>query len=96
MWYVGNIPIVPRNYALVVNSFLWTAITFIFICMRLFTRAAIVKNLWWDDWLMTAAMVSFAFLGDLVILKGIGRLILMLTLHPMVLLNSISCYRHIA
>ena len=69
MWYVCDVPIVPRNNALVVNSFLWTALAFIFICMRLFTRAVIVKRLGWDDWLMTAAMVSFAFSRDLVILE---------------------------
>lgn len=59
MWHIGDIEIVPRNYALVVNGYLWTSLAFMFVVMRLYTRAIIVKRLGWDDWLMTAAMVSF-------------------------------------
>ena len=58
MWHIAGMPIVERNYALVVNAFLWTILALIFIGMRLFTRACIVKKVGMDDYLMVAAMVS--------------------------------------
>jgi hypothetical protein len=58
MWYIAGMKIVPRNYALVVNSFFWTILALIFIIIRLFTRGCIVKKIGLDDWLMAAAMVS--------------------------------------
>jgi hypothetical protein len=62
MWYVAGMPIVERNYALVVNTFLWTILALIFISMRLFTRAFIVKKVGIDDYLMIATMVSYTSL----------------------------------
>ncbi|KAF4634265.1 hypothetical protein G7Y89_g3845 [Cudoniella acicularis] len=97
MWYIGAIPIVPRNYALVVNMFLWTALALIAIIMRIFTRAVIVKRLGWDDWLMSGAMVfSLAFLGTVIlqIKYGLGQPVNLATLQPFLasLFSTVPCY----
>jgi hypothetical protein len=62
MLSVAGVPIVPQNYALIVNLFLFTALALVFMIMRIYTRAVIVKYLGWDDWLMAGAMVSFCLL----------------------------------
>jgi hypothetical protein len=69
MWHIAGMPIVERNYALVVNSFFWTILAMIFIVMRLFTRAYIVKRVGMDDYLMVAAMVS----SFLILLQWSGK-----------------------
>ncbi|KAG9246623.1 putative integral membrane protein [Calycina marina] len=62
MWNFGGIHIVPRNYALVVDTLFWTILAFICISLRIYTRWVIVKRVGWDDWLMTLAMaVSIVF-----------------------------------
>jgi hypothetical protein len=43
---------------MIINAFLWTTLALIVICVRLYTRAIVVKRLGLDDWLMTGAMVS--------------------------------------
>jgi hypothetical protein len=58
MWHIAGLPIVERNYALVVNTLLWTTVALVFIGMRLFTRAYIVKKVGMDDYLMIVAMVG--------------------------------------
>ncbi|KAG8167850.1 hypothetical protein KVR01_003539 [Diaporthe batatas] len=58
MWHVGTMPIVDECHDLVVNAILWTALAFIAVGLRLFTRGLIVKRTGWDDYLMAAAMVS--------------------------------------
>jgi hypothetical protein len=58
MWHIAGLPIVERNYALVVNTLLWTTVALAFIGMRLFTRAYIVKKVGMDDYLMIVAMVG--------------------------------------
>lgn len=61
MWYIAGMPVVERNYALVVNMFLWTSLALLVICLRLYTRGLVVKRLGWDDWLMSGALASIAF-----------------------------------
>lgn len=58
MWHVGNMPVVDECHDLVVNAILWTALAFVAVGLRLFTRGLIVKRTGWDDYLMAAAMVS--------------------------------------
>ena len=67
MWHIGTMPVVDECHDLVVNAILWTALAFVAVCLRLFTRGFIVKRTGWDDYLMAAAMVScsshFSLLG---------------------------------
>lgn len=58
MWHVAGLEIVPRNHALIINTFLWTMLALITTFLRLYTRAIVVKRLGWDDGLMAAAMVK--------------------------------------
>lgn len=58
MWHVGTMPVVDECHDLVVNAILWTALAFIAVGLRLFTRGLIVRRTGWDDYLMAAAMVS--------------------------------------
>lgn len=39
MWYLAGLQIVDRNYAMVVNAFLWTALALVTMIARLYTRA---------------------------------------------------------
>lgn len=57
-WYVAGVEIVERNYALVANMFLWTALALIFLALRMYTRAIILRRVAADDYLMVAAFVS--------------------------------------
>lgn len=57
MWYVGDIPIVDENHALVFSGFLFTTLAFVVISARLFTRAVLVRNVGVDDILMCIAFV---------------------------------------
>jgi energy-converting hydrogenase Eha subunit A len=61
MWYLAGIPVVERNHAMVVNTFLWTILALIVIIARFYTRAVLVKSIGYDDWLMLSAMVSLLF-----------------------------------
>lgn len=51
-------PVVDECHDLVVNAILWTALAFVAVGLRLFTRGFIVKRMGWDDYLMASAMVS--------------------------------------
>ncbi len=57
-WYIGGMVIVERNYALIVNMFLWTSLAFMILVLRLYTRAIIIRRVGADDYLMMAAFVS--------------------------------------
>lgn len=57
-WYIGGMVIVERNYALIVNMFLWTSLAFIILVLRLYTRAILIRRVGADDYLMVAAFVS--------------------------------------
>lgn len=63
MWHVGTMPVVDECHDLVVNAILWTALAFIAVGLRLFTRGFIVKRTGWDDYLMAAAMVSYPLIS---------------------------------
>ncbi|KAG6366958.1 hypothetical protein INS49_001139 [Diaporthe citri] len=55
--------VVDECHDLVVNAILWTALAFVAVGLRLFTRGFIVKRMGWDDYLMASAMVcSIGFL----------------------------------
>lgn len=58
MWHIGTMPVVDECHDLVVNAILWTALAFVAVGLRLFTRGFIVKRMGWDDYLMASAMVS--------------------------------------
>lgn len=60
MWYVGGIPVVERNHSMVTALFFFTALGFLLVGLRLFTRIVLVRNLGVDDCLMVAALVSHA------------------------------------
>jgi len=57
MWSIVGIPVVPRNHAMVVNTFLWTILALVVVGLRIYTRAVLVKKVGYDDWLMLSAMV---------------------------------------
>lgn len=61
MWNVGGVPVVPRNYGLIFSSFFFTTLAFVVVCMRTYTRAALVKNLGADDVLMVVALVRIPY-----------------------------------
>lgn len=58
MWDIGGIPIVERNHGLVVSQFLFTTLAVLAVCLRLFTRGALVRNLGLDDYFASFAMVG--------------------------------------
>ena len=57
-WYIGDMEIVERNYALIVNMFLWTSLAFVILVLRLYTRAVLIRRVGADDYMMVAAFVS--------------------------------------
>ncbi|EPE34284.1 hypothetical protein GLAREA_09978 [Glarea lozoyensis ATCC 20868] len=84
MWHVAGMPIVERNYALVVNTFFWTILAMIFIAMRLFTRAYIVKRVGIDDYLMVCAMafsIAYTVTVFIQIRWGLGQPVNLATLQ---------------
>lgn len=58
MWYIGNIPIVEANQAIIVAGFFFSTVAFITISMRIYTRAVLVKNVGIDDVLVVVAYVG--------------------------------------
>lgn len=61
MWFVGPQPIVPSLYGLVVCLFLFTSLALVATFIRLYTRAAMIQRLGWDDWFMTSTMLFSLF-----------------------------------
>ena len=49
---------VERNHSTVTALFFFTALAFLLVILRLFTRIVLVRNLGVDDCLMVAAVVS--------------------------------------
>ncbi|KAH6668463.1 hypothetical protein B0J14DRAFT_658374 [Halenospora varia] len=97
MWHLAGMPVVERNYALVVNSFGWTSLALVVICLRLFTRAIIVRGLGWDDWFMAGAFInSVGFLvAEMFQIKyGLGQPVNLVTLNPFLaaLLATVTLY----
>ncbi|KJZ75160.1 hypothetical protein HIM_05354 [Hirsutella minnesotensis 3608] len=64
MLHVAGIKIVERNNGLVVAGFFFTTAACLAVCLRLITRAALVRNFGTDDYFITAAM--FGTIGFLV------------------------------
>lgn len=58
MWHVAGIEIVERNHALVFNMFFWASLAFLFLSLRLYTRAFVIRQIGADDYLMVGAMVA--------------------------------------
>ncbi|RYP27891.1 hypothetical protein DL767_007479 [Monosporascus sp. MG133] len=58
LWYVGGLAVVERNHPTVAALFFFTTLAFVMVCLRLFTRIVLVRNVGADDYLMTAAMVG--------------------------------------
>ena len=58
MWYIAGIEVVDANKTLVVMLFVWTALAFVAISLRLYTRVAILCYVGPDDYLMAAAFVA--------------------------------------
>ncbi|RYP59457.1 hypothetical protein DL770_010194 [Monosporascus sp. CRB-9-2] len=58
LWYVGGLPVVERNHPMVATLFFFTTLAFVIVCLRLFTRIVLVRNVGADDCLMVAAMVG--------------------------------------
>ncbi|RYO96259.1 hypothetical protein DL765_011640 [Monosporascus sp. GIB2] len=58
LWYVGGLPVVERNHPMVATLFFFTTLAFSVVCLRLFTRIVLVRNVGADDCLMVAAMVG--------------------------------------
>lgn len=61
MWYIGDIPIVEANHAMVVAGFVFSTLAFITISMRIYTRAVLVKNVGIDDVLVVVAYVRSVY-----------------------------------
>lgn len=57
MWYIAGIPVVGRNYGLVVSGFLFTSVAVLAVLLRVFTRVFLVKNVGIDDCFIAASMV---------------------------------------
>lgn len=58
MWYIGGLPVVERNHAMVATLFFFTTLAFLLVCLRMITRTMLVRNVGVDDGLMVAATVS--------------------------------------
>lgn len=58
MWYLAGIEVVDGLHTLVVSMFMWTALAFVILLLRLYTRAVIVRQLGADDWLMALSMLT--------------------------------------
>ena len=48
------------NRASMLNSFTWILCSFsmVFFGLRMYTRARLTRNLWWDDWFITISVVG--------------------------------------
>lgn len=57
MWHIAGIEVIDDLHPLVVLMLGWTALAFIVILLRIYTRAVLVRQLGADDWLMAMAMV---------------------------------------
>lgn len=55
------------------NAIIWslTAISAVFLALRLYCRAVVSKVLWWDDWLLLAAWLAI-FGGSIIISITVG------------------------
>jgi hypothetical protein len=58
MWYLAGIKVGDGLHTLVVSMFMWTALAFVILLLRLYTRAVIVRQLGADDWLMALSMLA--------------------------------------
>ncbi|KAF6785739.1 hypothetical protein CSOJ01_15543 [Colletotrichum sojae] len=97
MWNVGSVPVVPRNYGLVFSSFFFTTLAFAVVCMRTYTRVALVKNLGADDVLMVVALFgTIAYLVTVIqqIKWGLGDAIGLAELQEFLraLYATVVCY----
>ncbi|KJZ70967.1 hypothetical protein HIM_09622 [Hirsutella minnesotensis 3608] len=64
MLNVAGVEIVERNNCLIISAFFFTTTACLAVCLRLLTRAVLVRNFGLDDYLITAAM--FGTIGFLV------------------------------
>ncbi|KAF4472899.1 integral membrane [Fusarium albosuccineum] len=75
MWAIADVPIVPRNHALVICGFLFTSLSTFCVCLRIFARTFLVYTIGLDDFIVVASMLgSIAFLTGTVsqIKYGLG------------------------
>ncbi|KAF4985928.1 hypothetical protein FDECE_16224 [Fusarium decemcellulare] len=75
MWAIADVPIVPRNNALVICGFLFTGLSTLCVCLRIFARTFLVYTIGLDDFIVVASMLgSIAFLTGTVsqIKYGLG------------------------
>lgn len=64
-------PLTPEQFAALphddagprINAVVWslTAVSGLFLALRLFCKATRSKGFWWDDWVLTAAWVRLLF-----------------------------------
>ncbi|KAK3991271.1 Satratoxin biosynthesis SC1 cluster protein 4 [Cladorrhinum sp. PSN332] len=57
MWYIGDIPIVERNYGLAASGFAFITLSFVIISMRVYTRAVMLNSLGVDDILIVVGFL---------------------------------------
>ncbi|RYP51488.1 hypothetical protein DL768_003172 [Monosporascus sp. mg162] len=57
LWYIGGLPVVERNHPMVATLFFFTTLAFVMVCLRLYTRIVLVRNVGADDCLMVMAML---------------------------------------
>lgn len=46
-----------RATELIAVTWVWCSLSLMAICLRLYSRVRITKNLWWDDWVIFFTMV---------------------------------------
>ncbi|KAK0628353.1 hypothetical protein B0T17DRAFT_614285 [Bombardia bombarda] len=62
MWHVAGIEVKPRNYDIIVLTFLFLTFAFIVVCLRLYARAFVIRNLGIDDYLIITATITAIYL----------------------------------
>ncbi|KJZ71554.1 hypothetical protein HIM_09023 [Hirsutella minnesotensis 3608] len=73
MLNVAGVEIVERNNCLIISAFFFTTTACLAVCLRLLTRAVLVRNFGLDDYLITAAMFgTIGFLVAVIQLKGVN------------------------
>ena len=51
-----------RSQLLLVTTWVWVSLAIIFVALRFYCRARLIRKVWWDDYMILAAVVCTPFL----------------------------------
>jgi hypothetical protein len=70
MLYIGDVPIVERNYGMIITLLIFTSLSCLAVWLRIYTRMFLVRNTGPDDVFIFLAMVS-SYSFSLVYYRGV-------------------------